>query len=579
MIPAVIDPRTPSPGERDVFQRLEADPIAADWTVIHSLDLPHHIRQISGELDFVVLMPGSGILCLEIKAATSISRRNGLWYYGTNPKGDPRGPFRQAAEGMHSLRERLAKRYPPTAGAVFWSAVVLLFTSLDFQSEEWHDWQLIDGSCYRTRSLAESCTTVLNRARGFLAEKRTAGWFNAASSLPTAEDCETIARVLRPDFEVFQSPRARRRLASAELKRYTEEEFAALDAMVRNPRVVFEGPAGTGKTLLAIESARRAAASGKRTLLVCFNRLLGGWLRGETEGLGAAVTAGTLHSHMLRLAGIGQPAGRGSQFWEEELPHLALEHLLEAEGDEPFNVLLVDEAQDLLSDRYLDVLDLSLAGGLSQGEWRLFGDFERQSIYGHEAAGLDSFLGRSGAAVPVYSLRTNCRNTPRVASLVRLLSHLEPDYSKVLRPDNGVEPELRFYADEPAAPEALTHVLAELRADGYSGLDVVVLSPRARGSSAERVTEQPWSDRLRPLGEAGGGHTAYGTIHAFKGLEAPAVVVTDLEGVSGPSAEALFYIAVTRPTERLVLVIADSARASLVRALATGRAAEERARA
>jgi superfamily I DNA/RNA helicase len=149
----------------------------------------------------------------------------------------------------------------------------------------------------------------------------------------------------------------------------------------------------------------------------------------------------------------------------------------------------------------------------------------------------------------------------------------------VLRPDNGVEPELRFYADEPAAPEALTHVLAELRADGYSGLDVVVLSPRARGSSAERVTEQPWSDRLRPLGEAGGGHTAYGTIHAFKGLEAPAVVVTDLEGVSGPSAEALFYIAVTRPTERLVLVIADSARASLVRALATGRAAEERARA
>jgi superfamily I DNA/RNA helicase len=93
------------------------------------------------------------------------------------------------------------------------------------------------------------------------------------------------------------------------------------------------------------------------------------------------------------------------------------------------------------------------------------------------------------------------------------------------------------------------------------------------------VTEQPWSDRLRPLGEAGGGHTPYGTIHAFKGLEAPAVVVTDLEGVAGPSAEALFYIAVTRPTERLVLVIADSARASLARALATGRVAEERARA
>ena len=45
--------------------------------------------------------------------------------------------------------------------------------------------------------------------------------------------------------------------------------------------------------------------------------------------------------------------------------------------------------------------------------------------------------------MPVYSLRNNCRNTPRVATLVRLLSHLEPDYSRVLRPDDGIEPDLR----------------------------------------------------------------------------------------------------------------------------------------
>src|SRR5437879_4284629 len=146
MIPAVVDPHTPSPGERDVFQRLESDPLAADWTVIHSLDLPHHVRQISGELDFVVLVPGSGILCLEVKAAATISRREGIWYYGRDPKGDPRGPFRQASDGMHSLRERVAKRCPPAARAVFWSAVVLPYTTLDLESEEWHPWQLIDGA-------------------------------------------------------------------------------------------------------------------------------------------------------------------------------------------------------------------------------------------------------------------------------------------------------------------------------------------------------------------------------------------------------------------------------------------------
>lgn len=578
MIPAAIDPNTPSPAEKDVFQRLASDPVASDWTVIHSLDLPHHVRQISGELDFVVLIPGKGILCLEVKAASSISRRDGLWYYGKEPKGDPRGPFRQASDGMHSLRERLTKRHPPAGKAVCWSAVVLPYTSLDFPPEEWHPWQLIDSARYRSASLAESCADVLDRAREFLAGKPSAGWFDPESSVPTPDDCDRIAAVLRPDFEAFQSPRERRRQASAELKRYTEEQFAALDVMGRNPRVVFEGPAGTGKTLLAIESAQRAAAEGQRVLLVCFNRLLGSWLREEAEALGGTVTAGTLHSYMLGLAGLEHPPHTGRDFWQEELPHLALERLLEAQGAAPYDLLLVDEAQDLLDDRYLDVLDLSLAGGLSSGQWRLFGDFERQSIYGSGAT-LDAFLEHRGADVPVYSLRTNCRNTPRVATLVRLLSHLEPGYSKVLRPDDGVEPEFRFYRPERTPAEALTGALDELRGDGYKGRDVAVLSPRAAGSSAESVTEQPWCDRLRPFGDSPGGHTRYGTIHAFKGLEAPAVVVTDLDEVSGPAAEALFYIAVTRPTERLVLVLPDSARTSLARSLAGSTGLQEGARA
>lgn len=274
MIPAIIDPGTPSLGERDAFQRLESDPLARGWTVIHSLYLPHHVRQISGELDFVVLVPERGILCLEIKAAASIARHDGVWFYGKELKGDPRGPFRQASEGMHSLRERLHKRYPPAARAMFWSAVVLPYTSLDFESEEWHPWQLIDSARYRSTSLAACCLGVLDRARAFLAKAGSARWFDPDAVIPTESDCDEIARTLRPDFEVFQSPRARRQHTNAELKRYTEDQFSALDAMVLNPRVVFEGPAGTGKTLLAIESAQRAVSAGKRS---CSCVSIGSW--------------------------------------------------------------------------------------------------------------------------------------------------------------------------------------------------------------------------------------------------------------------------------------------------------------
>jgi DNA polymerase III delta prime subunit len=575
MIPASIDPETPSPGERDVFRRLEADRLAEEWTIIHSLNLPHHLRQISGELDFVILVPGKGILCLEIKAARTVARRDGLWFYGRDDKGDPRGPFRQASEGMHSLRERLVRRRPESARAAFWSAVVFPYTPFNFEPEEWHSWQVIDTGRYRGGSLAASCEDILDRARALLAKTPSAQWFDPEAVFPDVRECSRIASVLRPDFEFFQSPKARRAEKAAEIKHYTEEQFAAIDAMSANPRVVFEGPAGTGKTLLAIEAASRAVAEGKRTLLICFNRLLGSWLREETANIGHGLTAGTLHAHMLSLARIVPPRDAPASFWQDELPEHALEAVLEEEGTETFDILVADEAQDLLRSAYLDFLDLSLAGGLATGEWRIFGDFERQAIYGAATVGVDDFLAGRGGSAPRYRLRTNCRNTPRIATLVRLLAKLEPDYARILRPDDGVEPDVRFYADNDGAPRALVGVLDDLRRNGYRGQDVVVLSPKAGGSSAERVTNQPWCDRLCPMGRSLGGRIPYTTIHAFKGLEAPAVVVTDISEISGAAAQALFYVAVTRATERLVMLLAESARPAIVTALLEQSAASQ----
>lgn len=566
MIPATLDPSIPSPGERDVFHRLASDPLSSGWTVIHSLDLPHHIRRISGELDFVVLVPEMGVLCLEIKAAATIARRDGVWYYGRDPKGDPRGPFRQASEGMHSLRERLRRRRPELSKVVFWSAVVLPYTSLNVAPEEWHPWQLIDSARYRSGSIAASCAKVLSCARDLLLSKESARWFDPSALTPSEEDCNEIVRLLRPNFEVYQSPRARRAQKSAELKRYTEEQCGALDAMARNPRVLFEGPAGTGKTLLAIECARRSNDAGKRTLFVCFNKLLATWIKRETQGL-ELVTAETMHAWMVSITGVTPPACPTPAYWREDLPDMALESLLAAEGSQPFDVLVVDEAQDLLDEHYLDVLDLSLSGGLATGEWRLFGDFERQAIYGGRTVALEAFRHGRGSDAPVYSLRANCRNTPRVAALVRLLSHLEPDYVRILRPDDGIDPDVRFYAGSDQAPRALMSALDEFRRDGYRGGDVTVLSPRATSSAAERIADQPWRNRLRPFGSAGDGHTPYGTIHAFKGLEAPAVIVTDIDAVSGDMAEALLYIAITRPTERLLLLLPESARSDIARLL------------
>ncbi len=55
-------------------------------------------------------------------------------------------------------------------------------------------------------------------------------------------------------------------------------------------------------------------------------------------------------------------------------------------------------------------------------------------------------------------------------------------------------------------------------------------------------------------GTSPAGQLQYSTIHAFKGLEAPAVVVTDLDR-RVPNFESLLYIGLTRATDRLFAVI------------------------
>jgi Nuclease-related domain/UvrD-like helicase C-terminal domain/PhoH-like protein len=567
MIPCLIDTRTVSRGEREVYTRLRDEPQGSHWIVIHSLNISHHVRQVEGEADFIVIAPSLGLLCLEIKAHPEVSRRNGVWRYGIGGEPDPRGPFKQAAEAMHSARKALMKRLPALSSVLWWSAVVFPYAKFDTRSDEWHPWQVIDSKAFRSGPLISRLTRVLELAQEHVANSPTARWFNPGAAEPTHEQCEAIAQALRPDFEFYETARSRVGRREAELKRFTEDQYVALDAMAANPRVVFAGPAGTGKTLLAVEAARRATLVGKRTLLLCFNRLLSKWLRDETRQLGPGLEVGTLHSYMLRLAGITPPEVAGQEYWESSLPDHALNALLLRPEVAGFDQLIVDEAQDILRASYLDTLDLSVSGGLSAGVCWFFGDFERQALYEAADMTLTEFLARRGGGWPVYKLRTNCRNVPRISALVSMLGGLQPDYSRVLRDDNGIEPSIRFYRDRRDQVGLLIQELEGLQRQGFGGSEIVVLSPRSSEACIQELPPGRWKARIRPCEAARFGDVAACTIHSFKGLEAPAIILTDVDTIKGADSEALFYTAITRAQDRLIVLVQEQVREQVIETL------------
>jgi hypothetical protein len=189
MIPAEVYAGCRSPGEREIFHRLKDDPETRDWIVLHSLDIASHVRNISGEVDFVAIIPATGVLCIEVKACTRLRREGGAWYYGSNPKPDYRGPFKQASEGMHSIREWLVKRRPDLSRVPFWSAVIFPYIPFDAKSDEWHPGKL---SMARPSAAARyiRCLSRFWRARRFLRDQPGAAWFHPDAREPRLEQCE-----------------------------------------------------------------------------------------------------------------------------------------------------------------------------------------------------------------------------------------------------------------------------------------------------------------------------------------------------------------------------------------------------
>ena len=85
MVPSYISEDTKSPGEKALFHKFREDPGTSGWIVLHSLGVAKHKDRISGELDFVVIIPREGVLCIEVKAG-NVARKEGYWLYGSGEK-------------------------------------------------------------------------------------------------------------------------------------------------------------------------------------------------------------------------------------------------------------------------------------------------------------------------------------------------------------------------------------------------------------------------------------------------------------------------------------------------------------
>ncbi|MDB3999136.1 AAA family ATPase [Litorivicinus sp.] len=550
MIPStIVKTKTPS-GERNLYKKLQMAKGTEGWIALHSFDLVRHETKAESEIDMILIIPDAGVLFIEVKDV-GMSRKGGTWHYADNRRPDA-GPFVQAREAMHSIREDLSKLNPEFAKLLYFSAVVT--PSIDFrlttQTFEWHDWQVLDKVKFNSVDFPLSFRSLLEKAHQHISSVGKK-WYDRTLSRPNQMLAEKLAEALRPNFVFSPDMRTAIQHISSEIRAYTDEQLDALNALEGNPRILVTGPAGTGKTVIAVEAFKRSVAEGKRVALICFNRLLGKKLEAELQPFIEKFSASdravvtTFHNFLLEVSGIAKPENPRNDFWKNELPEAALTALLSGDSllETDFDEVIVDEAQDLMLPQYIDCMEAILSSSLEKSEWLMLGDFKNQAIYEGD---LSNLLSRLNGQFTQTRLTKNCRNAGQIVGQIKLVFGVEPAYRETLPELEGAEAKVEFYH---SPSEQLDHVEKSLDRylENFLPNEVAILSPISDGI-CESVLSRRMPNKLaraassRPEDK---NKIRFSTIHAFKGLEAPVILITDITDLDEDDL-ALLYVAISR---------------------------------
>lgn len=557
LIPSFTDDKTP-PGERAVFNMIAAGP--TDWTAFHSLDLSPWNRGLRTEIDFVVVVPDTGLLCVEVKSHDTIFFDGERWH----PATISRSPFKQAADGSRTFFRRLCdlaprfRRVPVVYCCIFPNAQFEVGPNLSVQP-----WEVMDVRAFRSfRTGNDFCSALRDRMRQSI---EADGNILPLSNPLVRNDVEALINFCVPIAKHHPSGRAeieRRQVQIESVLR--QQQKPVLNLASANDRIVVSGGAGTGKTLIAMEVARRAAERGERVALLCFNQLLGDWLTLQMSKILPPlpnIVVGRAIKILANMAGLEIPPNPTNDFWRNDLPDLLLERLTDPEFRTlaSFDYLVLDEAQDVLArPRLWECLTETLAGGIGTGKYALFGDFENQVLTERPAMelALHELLQASGVAR--WKLGENCRNYPLVGETAVRLSGIEnPVYSGYMRSGGGAaDYDIVFYETGRAQLDQLGNWLREFKQEGYRASDITVLSfctPDV--SAAARLAPEGFA--LRPVWQ-GGNNTGYTSVQAFKGMENKVIILTDVVLEDPQFQRDLFYVGMTRATDSVRVLCAIS---------------------
>jgi hypothetical protein len=481
-------------------------------------------RSQDREADVVVAWPGVGVAVVEVKGG-SVSLQRGEWRQGGDGTDHVIRPVDQAVACKYLLCAYLDEHPRWSAGRPRTAHLVALPATMlppDFLAPGLARWMAIDKT---------DVPHAAARIRAALGKVRD------EPEPPTAADVEALVDCLAGTAIPQQHLLSQLAEREAACDLLTRDQAKVLDLLTSYPRVEIRGGAGSGKTWLAVEKARRLTAAGQRVALMCYSRGLAEFLKRRVETLPKRQRPAYVDTfHNLGIGwGVEPGSDDDSRYWEEFLPGEMVSLAAGLAESERFDAVVIDEGQDF-ADSWWDAVIAALREP-ENGSLYVFSD-EGQRVFARQ--------GRPTVDLMPIPLNENLRNTKQIAGT---FSSLAPE-QMLIRGQSGVPVRFVQCSSEDAVGAA-DDVADELLEEGWPPESVALLTTHRRHPvQVERQAEGQdaywatyWDDE----------DVFYGHVLGFKGLERPAVVLAVNGFRDEARAREMLYVGLSRARDLLVV--------------------------
>ncbi|HPY24362.1 MAG TPA: NERD domain-containing protein [Mycobacterium sp.] len=528
-MPIVIPdrPRPANASEEKVLNLLR-EQLGDDDVVVVGQRVTDH--QKDHEIDFVVAIEGAGIVCIEVKGG-EVLHTGVEWLQKIRGRFKTIDPVRQVRQARYALRNFVEADPRWNQPRPRWNHVIVLTNSAlphDFALADCPNWMAIDRDGLddlgeRLRQISLDQKTDLPLLTPVTMEQlRTA---LGGRGLPQRD---VVARALENED-------------AADI--LTEQQAVILSAVQLLPRVEIRGGAGSGKTFMAVEQARRLAAKGQRVALICYSHGLASYLRRITADWSRRTKPGYVGEfHSLGIV-WGAPEGpdenqrtrETSHFFEHELPATMLELATNLPHGQRFDAIVIDEAQDF-ADSWWDPV-LAALRDPDEGGLYVFID-EGQRVFDRQ--------GTPPVPLVPLILDQNIRNTRQIATA------FQPLVDHPMRLLGGDGPEVRFVpCTEDDALDVGDDQVERLIEEGWRPEDVALLTTGSR--HPEQQSRQAAGNIAYWDSFWDAEQVFYGHVLGFKGLERRAIVLVVNDRYALERASERLYVGLSRARDQLVV--------------------------